>query len=309
MRPDIINRVFHKRLQNFKAKLKKYGYMGRAVAEVHVIEFQKRGLPHAHILIWFAQEDKPHCSDDIAKLCTAEVPDPNLHPRLYQLVRNHMIHTPCDPNDPCYDPSKKHLLRCLNHEGKCSKGFPFKHNPTPTMPEDSYAQPRRITKEHGGFTYDWVVSRWEKDPKTGKMGWVKHTEKLDARWVVPYNGPMLLSVRSQSQRKMSENEEEDYPDYVSALLGSPPTTTTPQRPKKPPMRAAFYSEAAEELLRSATDEDDEKLEECPSDEEVLDNNINRTTPGNNTATTAPAPSKTVANLRLIMSNLLTTQLI
>ena len=187
MRPELINRVFRKRLLNFVDKLKKYGYMGRSVAEVYVIEFQKRGLPHAHILLWFAQEDKPRCADDVAKLCTAEVPDPSLHPRLYQLVRDHMIHTPCDPNDEAYDEKTAHTLKCRNHKGQCSKGFPYKHNPVPTMPEDTYAQPRRILKEHGGFTYDWVVYKRE----NGKR--VKKTAKVDARWVVPYNGPALLS--------------------------------------------------------------------------------------------------------------------
>ena len=29
----------------------KKGIFGRVVANIHVIEFQKRGLPHAHILI------------------------------------------------------------------------------------------------------------------------------------------------------------------------------------------------------------------------------------------------------------------
>ena len=33
--------------------------MGRAISHIQVIEFQKRGLPHAHLLLKLANEDVP----------------------------------------------------------------------------------------------------------------------------------------------------------------------------------------------------------------------------------------------------------
>jgi hypothetical protein len=45
------------------------------VAHIHTIEFQKRGLPHAHILLWLQAGDKPLTPDQIDEICCAEIPD------------------------------------------------------------------------------------------------------------------------------------------------------------------------------------------------------------------------------------------
>ena len=49
--PDIIARVFQHKLKSLMEDIKKNHIFGVPVAFVYVIEFQKRGLPHAHILI------------------------------------------------------------------------------------------------------------------------------------------------------------------------------------------------------------------------------------------------------------------
>ncbi len=49
--------------------------MGHAVAYVSVIEFQKRGLPHAHMLLWVADRHKMRNSDDYDRAVCAELPD------------------------------------------------------------------------------------------------------------------------------------------------------------------------------------------------------------------------------------------
>ena len=58
-RPDLIARVFKLKLGAITHDLFARGVLGKVIANVHVIEFQKRGLPHAHILIILAPEDKP----------------------------------------------------------------------------------------------------------------------------------------------------------------------------------------------------------------------------------------------------------
>jgi hypothetical protein len=64
-RPDIVDQVFHQRLQAFLANIRKGVYFGGHVDEngkfvkgnheviylMHVIEYQHRGLPHAHIVV------------------------------------------------------------------------------------------------------------------------------------------------------------------------------------------------------------------------------------------------------------------
>jgi hypothetical protein len=52
---------------------------GSVVADIHVIEFQKRGLPHAHLLLILAREDKPRIDNYDNYVC-AEIPDKDLHP-------------------------------------------------------------------------------------------------------------------------------------------------------------------------------------------------------------------------------------
>lgn len=54
-RPDIIARVFNMKFRSFCEDVFKTGILGRCIAHVHCIEFQKRGLPHAHVLINFQQ--------------------------------------------------------------------------------------------------------------------------------------------------------------------------------------------------------------------------------------------------------------
>jgi len=43
--------------------------------EVYVIEIQKRGLPHAYILLTVTLEDKPVCLGDVDRLISAEILD------------------------------------------------------------------------------------------------------------------------------------------------------------------------------------------------------------------------------------------
>ena len=51
-RSEIVTRVFREKLKMLVQHIKKKGVFGHHVAHVYTIEFQKRGLPHAHILIF-----------------------------------------------------------------------------------------------------------------------------------------------------------------------------------------------------------------------------------------------------------------
>lgn len=70
---------------------------------MHVIEFQKRGLPHMHMLIWLHPNDRPHRIDRIDSLVSAEIPDKETDPLGYNAVNNYMIHGPCG-TDYSYSP-------------------------------------------------------------------------------------------------------------------------------------------------------------------------------------------------------------
>ena len=57
-RPDIVARIFKLKSDQLIEDLIHGGVLGTVVAYMYVIEFQKRGLPHAHILLILADHDR-----------------------------------------------------------------------------------------------------------------------------------------------------------------------------------------------------------------------------------------------------------
>lgn len=105
-RPDIVCRVFNEKLKQIKEDIIKNKIFGRVIANIHVIEFQKRGLPHCHMLVILHQNDKLHEPARINEVVSAEIPDVQTQPLLYAAVGKHMIHGPCgvlNPRSPCMD--------------------------------------------------------------------------------------------------------------------------------------------------------------------------------------------------------------
>ncbi|CAI6374709.1 unnamed protein product [Macrosiphum euphorbiae] len=72
-RHDLVARVFKCKLKKLMDLLTKSNIFGEVVAWVYSIEWQKRGLPHAHILIWLKNKIHPDQYDNII---SAELPDP-----------------------------------------------------------------------------------------------------------------------------------------------------------------------------------------------------------------------------------------
>ncbi|GBN83775.1 hypothetical protein AVEN_255490-1 [Araneus ventricosus] len=70
-RPDIIVLVFNMKLKELLEDICKHGIFGTVLAHIDVIEFQKRGLPHAHILLTLDSESKIRTKDDIDKFVSA----------------------------------------------------------------------------------------------------------------------------------------------------------------------------------------------------------------------------------------------
>lgn len=83
-RPDLITaHAFRLRLRELLTDLLKRHALGHTIANAHTIEFQKRGLPHARILLILAPEDKLQSTDDYDSLISAELPDKDADPDLY----------------------------------------------------------------------------------------------------------------------------------------------------------------------------------------------------------------------------------
>ncbi|XP_074326855.1 uncharacterized protein LOC141664801 [Apium graveolens] len=93
--PDVVVRVFKMKVDQLLDQIKSKNCFGRCIGVVHVIEFQKRGLPHAHMLIWLHPNDRPKITEQIDKMVSAEIPDPSIDPVGYDAIKNYMIHGPC----------------------------------------------------------------------------------------------------------------------------------------------------------------------------------------------------------------------
>ena len=55
--PDIIAKVFHGKVKEFLNEVDKKFIFGRCIAYTYVIEFQKRGLSHMHMLLFVDQNN------------------------------------------------------------------------------------------------------------------------------------------------------------------------------------------------------------------------------------------------------------
>ncbi|KAH1226212.1 hypothetical protein GmHk_11G032932 [Glycine max] len=71
---DIVTRVFKLKLQQLMSDLKGKK-LGNVLAYIYTIEFQRRGLPHAHILLFLDVGSKYPSLADIDRIISAEIPD------------------------------------------------------------------------------------------------------------------------------------------------------------------------------------------------------------------------------------------
>ncbi|VDK53748.1 unnamed protein product, partial [Cylicostephanus goldi] len=123
--PFLCCRVFFLRLTELLHDIKKKEIFGKVVALHGSIEFQKRGMPHAHLLITL--ENKIDTPEKIDSIICAEIPeypsadDPQREEkhRFYTLMKKHMIHGPC---------SERPELACREADSsKCARGYPKRY--------------------------------------------------------------------------------------------------------------------------------------------------------------------------------------
>lgn len=174
-RPDLCARVFRLKLEELKKDLKKCKVFGRVVAQIYVVEFQKMGLPHVHILLILCDSDKPRTPDDDDLFVCAEIPSKS-NPALRALVLKHMVHRPCGVHGNMNSP-------CIDDNGKCEKKFPKAFAPETKQGQDSYPSYRRRHPALGG----------DKETISAADGTVLTT--IHNGWIVPYNPRLLLKYK------------------------------------------------------------------------------------------------------------------
>ena len=179
-RPDIIARVFRLKIQELLTDLKN-GLFGPYAGHVYTIEYQKRGLPHMHLLLFIAASVKFQTPEQVNEVVCAEIPDPSWDPtgKLRTLVTAHMLHGPCGEDNlhaPC-------MVREFPHSPlKCSKRFPKPFTDQTLIHEDGYPE---YCRRDSGETFT-----------VRKPGFPGQEVVRDNRWVVPYSPYLLQKFQS-----------------------------------------------------------------------------------------------------------------
>ena len=88
-RHDLIARVFRQKLLIMMHLFKEKQIFGSLHCYMYTVEWQKRGLPHAHILLWLQEKIHPNQIDSII---SAELPDQTTDPVLFDIVKKNMVH-------------------------------------------------------------------------------------------------------------------------------------------------------------------------------------------------------------------------
>ncbi|XP_016178512.1 uncharacterized protein LOC107620950 [Arachis ipaensis] len=91
-RPNIVSRIFNIKLSQLIADFKQGKFFGKISGYVCIVEFQKRGLLHAHILLFMHPLFKPKTPEDIDKHISSEIPDKHSRHKLYAAVEKFMAH-------------------------------------------------------------------------------------------------------------------------------------------------------------------------------------------------------------------------
>ncbi|XP_057723585.1 uncharacterized protein LOC130939500 [Arachis stenosperma] len=158
-RPDVVCRAFKVKLDRLIQDIRKKKDFWKVV---YTIEFQKRGLPHAHILVFLHIDDKYPTPEDIDQIIRAKIPDKEADPAYYEAVEKHMMHGLCG--------TIKRDSPCMENE-KCIRHFFKRFVDSTTVDEDGYP-----------------IHKLKEDGKTI----IKSGIDLDNRCVVPHNRKLLL---------------------------------------------------------------------------------------------------------------------
>ncbi|XP_073529640.1 uncharacterized protein [Phyllobates terribilis] len=170
-RHDLIARGFKHKLSKMTNLITKSHIYGETQCWMYSVEWQKIGLPHAHIFIWLKQKIQ---STEIDNIISAELPDPQIDPLLFDTITKNMIHGPCgslNRNSPCVI------------DGRCSKHYPRSLVQETQTGQDGYPVYRRRKPGDGGFIAKLKM----------RVGSSLQEIEIDNRWVVPYN-PLLSKI-------------------------------------------------------------------------------------------------------------------
>jgi hypothetical protein len=172
-RPDLVARVFDLKVKELIKDLRLKQIFGSYKGLVRTIDYQKRGLPHLHLLLFLDAAYNLDRKDRIDQVVSAELPSKDTDPELYEIVTKNMVHGPCgdiNPKSPC-------MVKNDRGELTCSKRFPKAFIEETLVNEDGYPQYKRTRNMDSSCRYSI--------PNPSRCGSSRF--EIDNRWIVPYN--------------------------------------------------------------------------------------------------------------------------
>ncbi|KAF7127851.1 hypothetical protein RHSIM_Rhsim11G0017500 [Rhododendron simsii] len=180
--PDLVARVFELKRRALMREIETNKVFGKKVAHVFTIEFQKRGLPHMHALLFLKGLDKIRTCAQVDNLVCAGFPYPKDDPELFEIVKCCMLHGPCgerNPQAPCME------------NGECTKRYPRDFVDATSMDEDGYPIYRRhkidqvcARMRHVKYIHKYIYKGY--DCATMVLGSINEIQQyLDGRYIGP----------------------------------------------------------------------------------------------------------------------------
>ncbi|KAE8738105.1 hypothetical protein FOCC_FOCC016421 [Frankliniella occidentalis] len=191
-KPQVVVRVFLQKMAILMHLLVQKQCFGRALAYACVIEYQKRGLPHCHVILTVHPDDMPQCGREVDLLIRAEIPDKEKEPELYELVTKLNLH------HLCHEKNRRNEEVFCRLDGKhCKSRFPKDFCDETTMDGRRVNYRRRDT----GITY--------KNPSTGEI--------FDNRQVVAFSPFLTLELGTNTNAELCSGDAQSN-KYISLYM-------------------------------------------------------------------------------------------
>ena len=134
-------------------------------AVLYTVEFQKRGLPHCHILLWNENNSRVTTTADVDRYVCSELHSELSDPEGFRVVSEFMMHGPCGPAFPD--------APFMCGHSTCKKYFPKDYCQQTYIDDAGYVHYRRR---------DVHVNR------------LQQNMCLDNGYVVPYNRALCMAI-------------------------------------------------------------------------------------------------------------------
>ncbi|GJU84109.1 DNA helicase, partial [Tanacetum coccineum] len=151
-RADIVDRVFEIKIHQFVNYLRDIRPFGKVVVVLYTVEFQKRGLPHCHTLLWIDESVRVRRDENIEIYVSAELPSQHIDPQGLHIddsnLEDYMLYE---------------FETCLNHCSKSVTDFGLRLPPAHLM---SVLKNRLLMEEK---SYDRQLLATERDKLLPKL--------------------------------------------------------------------------------------------------------------------------------------------